>query len=426
MAELIEETDDKLVLRKLIPASREEVFAAWSDPASIRHWMCPGDTKTAEAQIDFRVGGSFRILMKGGSHDTEHTGEYQAIDPPSKLSFTWISKNTDFKTTLVTIELFERADQTELILTHERFPSAERVRQHKGGWSQIADRLAQHFEQANTIVETRTVAHEVTLSASPEEVFEALMDSAIHSKFTGAPAQIERKACGVFTLYGGQITGKTLELEPNRLLVQGWRAENWPKGHYSQVTFMLGPLDNGRQTQLSLTQTDVPAQHFEDINQGWRKYYWSKMATYFRSEKVAVVRRFMEEFKNRENLDIVDELMTSDFVLHLPGKKLPPGPASQKAVGKAIFDAFSEVHVTANDTIVEGDRVVERHTARAVHTGEFEGVPATGKKVSWTENHIYRLKDGRIAEAWSEISFHDLMAQIKSPTRLAAQKGQPA
>jgi len=66
MAELIEETADKLVLRKLIPASREEVFAACSDPASIRHWMCPGDTTTADAQIDFRVGGSFRIVMKGG------------------------------------------------------------------------------------------------------------------------------------------------------------------------------------------------------------------------------------------------------------------------------------------------------------------------------------------------------------------------
>ena len=422
MADLIEETADKLVLRKLIPASREEVFAAWSDPAGMRHWMCPGDTQTAEAQIDFRVGGSFHILMKGGKDDTDHTGEYQVIEPPSKLSFTWISKSTESKATLVTIELFERGDQTELILTHERLPSAERVRQHKGGWSQIADRLAQYLEQATAIAETRIVAHEVTLNASPAEVFEALMDSAQHSKFTGAPAQIDRKLCGVFSLYGGQITGKTLEVEPNRLIVQAWRAENWPKGHYSQVTFTLEAVESGRQTQLSLMQTGVPADKFEDINQGWRKYYWSKMAPYFRAEKVAVVRRFMEEFKNRENLDIVDEVMTPDFVLHLPGKKLPPGPGSQKAVGKAIFDAFSEVHVTANDTIVEGDRVVERHTAHAVHRGAFEGVPATGRKVFWTENHIYRLKDGRIAEAWSEISFHDLMAQITSPT----QKGQTA
>ena len=59
------------------------------------------------------------------------------------------------------------------------------------------------------------------------------------------------------------------------------------------------------------------------------------------------------------------------------------------------------------------DRVVERHTARAVHKGEFQGIPATGKKVFWTENHIYRIVDGKIAETWSEPSFHDLLAQIR-------------
>lgn len=423
MAELIEETNDKFVLRKLIPASRQEVFAAWSDPESIRQWMCPGETTSSEAQIDFRVGGSLRVVMKSAKEDCEHTGEYQVIEPPSKLAFTWISKNTDFKTTLVTIELFERKGGTELILTHERFPTADRVRQHKGGWSQIADRLAEYFQKGAA---TRVVMHEVTLNAAPLEVFEALMDSAKHSQFTGAPAQIDRRAGGAFVLYGGQLTGKTLEIKANEQIVQQWRAENWPKGHYSRVTYDLAQLDGGRQTQLSLTQTGIPAGAFDDINQGWRTYYWSKMASYFRAEKVAVVRRFMEEFKNRENLDIVDELMTPDFVLHLPGPQLPPGPQSQKAVGRAIFNAFSEVHVTANDTIVEGDRVVERHSAHALHSGEFQGVPATGRKVFWTENHIYRLKEGRIAEAWSEVSFHDLMAQITLPTQLAARGGKPS
>jgi predicted ester cyclase len=70
------------------------------------------------------------------------------------------------------------------------------------------------------------------------------------------------------------------------------------------------------------------------------------------------------------------------------------------------------VRVTVNDTIVEGDRVVERHTARARHSGTFNGIHATDREVFWTENHIYRLHDGKIAETWSEISFHDLMAQI--------------
>ncbi len=78
--------------------------------------------------------------------------------------------------------------------------------------------------------------------------------------------------------------------------------------------------------------------------------------------------------------------------------------------------------MTVDDTIVEGDRVVERHTARAVHKGEFHGVPASGKKVYWTENHIYRLENGRIAEAWSEVSFHDLLAQISAPAGKAASR----
>jgi len=151
MAEVIEATNDKLVLRKLITATREEVFAAWSDPESMREWMCPGDIRSTEAKIDFRVGGSYRILMKGVKEDFDHTGVYQEIEPPSKLSFTWISKGTDFKSTLVTVELTEQSGQTELTLTHERFPSADRVQRHKNGWSRIADRLAEHLQRSAQI-----------------------------------------------------------------------------------------------------------------------------------------------------------------------------------------------------------------------------------------------------------------------------------
>jgi len=145
MAEVLDESDDRLVVRKLIAAPREEVFAAWSDPENMRHWMCPGDVVTAEAQLDFRVGGQFRIRMKDEREDYDHTGAYLVIEPPSKLSFTWISKGTELKTTLVTVELFEREGGTELVLTHERFPSAGRVEPHKRGWSRIADLLAEHL-----------------------------------------------------------------------------------------------------------------------------------------------------------------------------------------------------------------------------------------------------------------------------------------
>jgi len=66
----------------MIPASREAVFAAWTDPESLKHWMCPGDILGAEAQVDLRVGGGFRITMKSRDRAYEHTGEYHVIEPP--------------------------------------------------------------------------------------------------------------------------------------------------------------------------------------------------------------------------------------------------------------------------------------------------------------------------------------------------------
>ncbi len=147
MPETRQESNDTLVIRRIISASPEEVFAAWIDPESMKHWMCPGDILRAEAQLDARVGGSFRIITKGRDQDYEHTGEYRVVEPPSKLVFTLISKGTDYQPTLVTVELFERGEQTELVLTHERLPGAEAVKRHQGGWGQIADRLAEYFEK---------------------------------------------------------------------------------------------------------------------------------------------------------------------------------------------------------------------------------------------------------------------------------------
>ena len=87
-----EERPDRLVVRRVMPATRGEVFAAWTNPESIRDWMCPGDTLTAEAELDLRVGGAYRIVMRSESRAYEHTGEYRIVEPPSKLVFTWMSK----------------------------------------------------------------------------------------------------------------------------------------------------------------------------------------------------------------------------------------------------------------------------------------------------------------------------------------------
>ena len=64
----------RLSIRRRMPATREVVFEAWTDPQGIREWMCPGDTVSAEAKLDLRVGGSYRIVMKGKARDYVHTG----------------------------------------------------------------------------------------------------------------------------------------------------------------------------------------------------------------------------------------------------------------------------------------------------------------------------------------------------------------
>jgi activator of HSP90 ATPase len=136
-------------------------------------------------------------------------------------------------------------------------------------------------------METKIVTHEVFLNATAHEVFEAYIDEKQHAEFTGAPANIERRAGGSFTLYGGHLSGTTREIEPNRRIEQAWRSANWPAGHFSQLTLSFSPIFEGRGTQPSLVQAGVPADQFESINSGWRTHYWTKMAEYLRAKEAS-------------------------------------------------------------------------------------------------------------------------------------------
>jgi uncharacterized protein YndB with AHSA1/START domain len=216
---------------------------------------------------------------------------------------------------------------------------------------------------------TRTITHEITFSATPREVYEALLDPLKHSKITGASAVIERMPGGRFVQNGGGHWGTLLEFKQDVKIVQSWHAKNWPESHFSVVTFTLAPLADGRRTQLSLVQIGVPEKHFDEVNTGWQKFYWTKMAAYFREEKVAVVRRFVNEVKNKGNLDVIDELFAPDFVIHREGTLVPRGPAAPKEV---------------------------------------------------TKNNIYRIKDSKIAETWTETSLNDILARLTSKQAMAA------
>ncbi len=130
------------------------------------------------------------------------------------------------------------------------------------------------------------------------------------------------------------------------------------------------------------------------------------------AENKVIVSRFVEEFKNNANHDIVDELFGSEFVHHLKDPRLPAGREAIKLLGQSIVTGFRDVRATVEDLLVDGDKVIERTTARATHTGEFNGIPPTGKQVAWTEIHIYRLQDGKVVELWSEIDLLGLLVQL--------------
>lgn len=133
----------RVQVRRRMPAPRDVVYAAWTDPEGLRHWMCPGDVISAEAKLDLRVGGEFRVVMKSPTMEHIHTGTYQVVDPPAKLVFTWTASN--HAPTLVTVEFFDHGNESELLLTHERFTMGDVAKRYEGGWATIADKFAAYL-----------------------------------------------------------------------------------------------------------------------------------------------------------------------------------------------------------------------------------------------------------------------------------------
>ncbi len=130
---------------------------------------------------------------------------------------------------------------------------------------------------------TKTIAQSVTLPARPAAVYSALMDEKKHSAFTGDAAKFDARAGGAFSCYGGYIGGVTVELVPDKLIVQAWRAQGWPKGFYSLVTFALSPHGRNK-TRLRFTHVGVPARDFKSKSNGWRSHYWEPLKRFLAAE----------------------------------------------------------------------------------------------------------------------------------------------
>jgi steroid delta-isomerase-like uncharacterized protein len=125
----------------------------------------------------------------------------------------------------------------------------------------------------------------------------------------------------------------------------------------------------------------------------------------------ALVRRFIDEIFLKQNFDSVDELLTEDFTPHTWGD-IPPGRGGLKEAIGRVSQGIADPKMTVDDMIAEDDRVAVRLTSSATHVGEFMGMPASGKHYTIGEIHIFRIRDGRVAEHWHQADFPGMMRQL--------------
>ncbi|MFQ5996820.1 MAG: ester cyclase [Dehalococcoidales bacterium] len=129
-------------------------------------------------------------------------------------------------------------------------------------------------------------------------------------------------------------------------------------------------------------------------------------------ENKAIELRFFEEVVNKGNIAVIDELFATNFVDH----SVFPGMTADREGAKQFFTmahtVFPDFHSTLEDMFAEGDKVVQRFTARGTHQGEFMGIAPTGKQVTIPGIAIHRITGGKIVENWVSMDMLGMMQQL--------------
>jgi uncharacterized protein YndB with AHSA1/START domain len=139
-----------LVVRRVIHAGPERLFDAWTQPAHLRKWWGPQSVVCTAAEVDLRVGGTYRIANQFPDGKVLWiTGEFEAIDRPRRLVYTWrLSAQTEVHER-VTVEFLPCGpDDTEVIITHERIRDVAVRDMHEQGWRGCLDGLMKYVESA--------------------------------------------------------------------------------------------------------------------------------------------------------------------------------------------------------------------------------------------------------------------------------------
>jgi activator of HSP90 ATPase len=126
---------------------------------------------------------------------------------------------------------------------------------------------------------SNSIHQDITINASIDKVYAALTEGEIFAAFTGgAAAAIAAEEGGEFSLFGGMIVGRNIEMIPGQRLVQAWRPGNWEAGVYSVVRFELEA--DGEATKIAMDHTGFPDGAREQLEGGWHKMYWQPLNEY--------------------------------------------------------------------------------------------------------------------------------------------------
>lgn len=137
------------------------------------------------------------------------------------------------------------------------------------------------------------------------------------------------------------------------------------------------------------------------------------------AENKAIARRFVQEGFNTGNLAAVGEYIGPNFVNHDPGTPpLPSGPEGYKQLVTMYRTAYPDLHLSVEDLLAEGDKVVVRWTARGTNTGELMGISPTGKQITVTGISIFAITGGKVVEqrtTWDTLGMLQQLGVVPKP-----------
>ena len=123
-----------------------------------------------------------------------------------------------------------------------------------------------------------SIHYQIDFAASPQRLYQAILDQKQFTAFSGLPATIDPTPGGAFSMFGGKIVGRTIELVPDQRIVQAWRPTHWDPGIYSIVHFESIP--HAAETTLMFDHTAFPEGEYDSLDSGWQSHYWNPLKKY--------------------------------------------------------------------------------------------------------------------------------------------------